>query len=104
MDNSQAFEQHLQAIKYLAVAMGEAKTDAEAKWLRRTIGRVRQELYEMVVNGLENNSGTYTVISDRLKKGSSDLKRVRDRIEQIQVSADKAARLISWATKFLAFL
>lgn len=104
MQNSHAYEQHMQAIKDLAFAMGEATTDADAAWLRRTIRRVRQELYEMVVRDLENNSGNYTIISDRLEKGSSDLKRVRARIEKIIAATDRAARLISWATKFLALL
>ena len=104
MQNQKAYQEHRQAIKDLAAALGNARSDSEARWLRRTIRRVREELFQLVVRDLEDNSASYSPISDRFKNGASDLKRVRNRIGELQIAANTISRLVSWASNYLPLL
>ena len=104
MNNKSAYDDHLTALKALAVAYGNEVSPTRAKRLRALINVVRDEVFEMVTQDLENSTAAYTALTPRFQAAADSLTWVRNQIDKFVLAADQAAKLASWAVSMLAIL
>ena len=104
MDNQSAYDSHIKALKILSVAYGDEPSQSKADRLRLVIGKLRDELYELVKRDLENDTSAYAPLNTRFKKASADLKWVRNNAEDFAIAAGQAAKLIAWVAGVLPLL
>lgn len=72
--------------------------------LRAMRGKIRDEIFELTEEKLQNSSKNYKPINDRFKKSKSDLVWIENQAETFQLNASKVARLAELATKFAVLL
>lgn len=102
--NAEAYRSHLNALKLLNEAFGNAPNETAAVRLRAVIRKVRDELYEMVIRDLERNTGAYEALTPKFKAMSKDLNYIKDRVDSFQLAVDRASQLSNWAARFLPIM
>src|SRR4051812_5556497 len=104
MNNQSAYENHLTALKVLSVAYGNEPSASRAARLRALIGKLRDELYEMVKRDLESNSAEYAPLDQGFRSGIDELKWARNQANTFVLAADQIAKLMAWATSIIPLL